>query len=83
MATAGEFAFSDTSDELHVITAYWPHRGNVVRLCRLSNGLQLRLALERITVPEDGIGAFRTHVIQARDHRLTWRAGANETIGVY
>lgn len=64
MATAGEFAFSDTSAELHVITAYCPHRGNVVRLCRLSNGLQLRLALERITVPEDGIGAFRTHVIQ-------------------
>lgn len=64
MVTAGEFAFSDRSDELHVITAYWPHRGNVVRLCRLSNGLQLRLALEGITVPEDGIGAFRTHVIQ-------------------
>ncbi|MFT2159818.1 hypothetical protein [Pseudomonas putida] len=64
MIAAGAFALCDTSDELHVITGYLARRGDVVRLCRLSTGLIFTLPPGRIAVPEDGIGAFRTHVIQ-------------------
>lgn len=62
MVFVGDFCSVGTASDLLVVDAVWKQRGGVVRLCKLSDGLQLALPEERLTLSTDPIGAFRKHM---------------------
>ena len=62
MVSVGDFCSVGTASDLLVVEAMWKQRGGVVRLCKLSNGLQLALPEERLTLSTDPVGAFRKHM---------------------
>lgn len=77
MVSVGDFCSVGTASDLLVVEAMWKQRGGVVRLCKLSNGLQLALPEERLTLSTDPVGAFRKHMDKiVRASRKKSRASA-------
>ncbi|WP_148053243.1 hypothetical protein [Pseudomonas frederiksbergensis] len=63
MSYVGAFANSDMSPDLLVITSIHRLPREAVRLCRLSDGLQMTLAPPRVHVLSNGIETFEEHVM--------------------
>lgn len=77
MIYVGDFCSTSTASDLLVVDGVWKQRGGVVRLCRLSDGLQLALPEERLILSTDPVGAFREHMDKiVRASRKKSRAAA-------
>ncbi|MFJ5298670.1 hypothetical protein ACIQAL_19315 [Pseudomonas sp. NPDC088368] len=62
MTYVGAFANSDIHPELLIVTSIHKPPRELVRLCRLSDGVRLTLPPSRVSVIPDGTGAFEEHM---------------------
>ena len=70
MINVGDFCTLGRASDLLVVEGVWKQRGEVVRLCRLSDGLQLALPEARLTPSTDPAVSFRKHITRiVRAHR--------------